>query len=64
LREVLDPKYGMFEYKEESHLIWFNPLVRHSSYSITDHSEMSRLFMGIQVMLYSIVQCSDIFSIF
>ncbi|XP_041363097.1 probable E3 ubiquitin-protein ligase HERC4 [Gigantopelta aegis] len=24
LREVLDPKYGMFKYDEESHLQWFN----------------------------------------
>ncbi|XP_070185594.1 probable E3 ubiquitin-protein ligase HERC4 isoform X2 [Littorina saxatilis] len=24
LREVLDPKYGMFLYMEESHLMWFN----------------------------------------
>ncbi|XP_076460072.1 putative E3 ubiquitin-protein ligase HERC4 [Babylonia areolata] len=25
LREVLDPKYGMFLYNEESRLMWFNP---------------------------------------
>ncbi|XP_046382187.1 probable E3 ubiquitin-protein ligase HERC4 isoform X2 [Haliotis rufescens] len=25
LREVLDPKYGMFRYHEESHMQWFNP---------------------------------------
>lgn len=24
LREVLDPKYGMFQYNEESHHMWFN----------------------------------------
>lgn len=24
LREVLDPKYGMFQYNEESHFMWFN----------------------------------------
>ena len=27
LREVLDPKYGMFVYNEESRLMWFNAQV-------------------------------------
>lgn len=27
LTEVLDPKYGMFTYDEESRTIWFNDLV-------------------------------------
>ena len=27
LRELLDPKYGMFKYYEESRLQWFAPVV-------------------------------------
>lgn len=28
MRELLDPKYGMFRYYEESRLIWFSDKVR------------------------------------
>lgn len=27
LREIMDPKYGMFKLYEESHLQWFHPEV-------------------------------------
>lgn len=29
MRELLDPKYGMFRYYEESRLIWFSDKVGH-----------------------------------
>lgn len=35
MRELLDPKYGMFRYYEESRLIWFSDKVGCDFYSIT-----------------------------
>lgn len=34
MKEILDPKYGMFKFFEESRLQWFNPNVRLYSKSL------------------------------
>lgn len=34
MRELLDPKYGMFRYYEESRLIWFSDKVGCALYSV------------------------------
>lgn len=36
MRELLDPKYGMFRYYEDSRLIWFSDKVKSPNISITN----------------------------
>ena len=38
LREILDPKYGMFMYVEESRRLWFNDTVSNLFILVLNHS--------------------------
>ena len=55
LRELLDPKYGMFKYYEESRLQWFAPVVSfigaHNLFVILRYQPYSQSifsFMGLK----------------
>ena len=41
MREILDPKYGMFKIIEENHLIWFNKQVKNNTE--TDYNNPSMM---------------------
>lgn len=51
LREVLDPKYGMFEYSQESHLMWFNP----QTFEDLSMFHMIGLLCGLAIYNFTII---------
>lgn len=52
LREVLDPKYGMFKYYEESRVYWFNPM----TFEGIDMFHMIGCLCGLAIYNSTIIQ--------
>ncbi|XP_060067134.1 probable E3 ubiquitin-protein ligase HERC4 isoform X1 [Ylistrum balloti] len=52
LREVLDPKYGMFKYYEETRVYWFNPM----TFEGTEMFHMIGCLCGLAIYNSTIIQ--------
>ncbi|OWF39726.1 E3 ubiquitin-protein ligase HERC4 [Mizuhopecten yessoensis] len=52
LREVLDPKYGMFKYYEDSRVYWFNPM----TFESIDMFHMIGCLCGLAIYNSTIIQ--------